>query len=481
VADFIERLKNLIEILGEQNVKTEPDVTAEYAVDNIVPKAVVFPKNTKQVSDVVKFANRENLAIVPLGSGTKMAMGNPPKRLDIVVCTSGLNHMLDVDPSNLTMTIESGVKFRDIQARLATQEDRCYLPLNDLSVESDEFICSDRSGNGCFIPIDPPYAGRATIGGIIAANSTGPRRLLYNLPRDAIIGIRLVAPNGDILGSGGKTVKNVSGYDVSKLMVGSMGSLGILCEMTLKMLPLPEKMETLLVSFGSFSDASAFAERVFETTLLPAAVEVMNISAYRNLPMAGIPDFSADGYVSAIALEAFIPAVDRMRTEILEMAKAAGSKADSVLKEDEHLSFWLAVSGLPQNLDRQFTGLIKAKMNYPVSLFKDIIESVESLFSQADLDYTLQAHAGNGVCLLGLLIDENDTNTTGRAVKSLGQLLERCRKIDGNLVIQGASTDVKGKLKMWGETGSDFVVMKRLKDQLDPTGIMCPGRYVGGL
>jgi glycolate oxidase FAD binding subunit len=481
VADFNEKLQSLTEILGEQNVKTEPDATAEYAVDNIVPKAVVFPKNTRQVSDVVKFANQENLAIVSRGSGTKMAMGNPPKRLDIVVCTSGLNHMLDVDPSNLTMTIEAGVKFRDIQARLATQEDRCYLPLNDLSVESDEFICSDRSRNGCFIPIDPPYADRATIGGIIAANSTGPRRLLYNLPRDAIIGIRLVAPNGDILGSGGKTVKNVSGYDVSKLMVGSMGSLGILCEMTLKMLPLPEKMETLLVSFGSFSDASAFAERVFETTLLPAAIEVMNISAYGHLPMAGIPDFSTDGYLSAIALEAFKPAVDRMRTEMLEMAKASGSKADSVLKEDEHLSFWLAVSDLPQNLDREFTGLIKAKLNYPISLWKNIVESVESIFSQADLDYTLQAHAGNGVCLLGLLIDDNDTKTTGRAVEALGQLLERCREIDGNLVIQGASTDVKGKLKMWGETGSDFVVMKRLKDQLDPSGIMCPGRYVGGL
>ncbi len=481
MADFKEKLKSLTEILGEQNVKTELDATAEYAVDNIVPKAVVFPKNTKQVSDVVKFANQQNLAIVPRGSGTKMAMGNPPLRLDIVVCTSGLNHMPDVDPSNLTMTIESGVKFRDIQARLATQEDRCYLPLNDLSVESDEFICSDRSRNGCFIPIDPPYAGRATIGGIIAANSTGPRRLLYNLPRDTIIGIRLVAPNGDILGSGGKTVKNVSGYDVSKLMVGSMGSLGILCEMTLKMLPLPEKMETLLASFSSFSEASAFAERIFETTLLPAAVEVMNISAYRHLPTAGIPDFSTDGYVSAIALEAFKPAVDRMRTEMLEMAKDSGSKEDAILQEDEHLSFWLAVSDLPQNLDRKFSGLIKAKMNYPISVWKDVLESVESIFSQSDLEYTFQAHAGNGISQVGLLIDEKDTTATDRAAGALEQLLKRCREMDGNLVIQGAPTDIKGKLKIWGETGSDFVVMKRLKDQLDPSGIMCPGRYVGGL
>jgi FAD/FMN-containing dehydrogenase len=97
-------------------------------VDNVVPKAVVFPKNTDQVAEVVKFSNRENLAIVARGSGTKLALGNPPRKLDLVVCTARMNHMLDVDTSNLTMTVEAGVKFRDIQARLATQEDRCYLP-----------------------------------------------------------------------------------------------------------------------------------------------------------------------------------------------------------------------------------------------------------------------------------------------------------------------------------------------------------------
>ena len=182
MADFIEKLKSLQEILGEQNVLTDSNVTAAHAVDNIAPKVVVFPGNTNQVSEVVKFAKQENLAIVPRGSATKINMGSPPKRLDMVVCTSRMNHMLDVDTSNLTMTMEAGVKFRDIQARLATQEDRCYLPLNELSVEGDEFVCSDRSRSGCFIPIDPPYADRATIGGIIAANTTGPRRLLYNLP-----------------------------------------------------------------------------------------------------------------------------------------------------------------------------------------------------------------------------------------------------------------------------------------------------------
>ena len=481
MVDDSDKFKSLAETLGKKNVKTEPKITAQYAVDNVAPHAVVFPKNTDQVAEVVKFANQERLAIVVRGSGTKMAMGNPPQKLDMVVCTSRMNHMLDVDTSNLTMTVEAGVKFRDIQARLATQEDRCYLPLEDLEAQGDEIICSDRSHSGCFIPIDPPYADKATIGGIIATNSTGPRRLLYNLPRDCIIGIRVVAPNGDILGSGGKTVKNVSGYDVSKLMVGSMGTLGILCEMTIRMLPLPEKMETLLVSFANFSDASAFAEGIFETHLLPAAVEIMNAEAYSHLCVDDIPDFGSDGYVAAVALEAFEPAVGRMRTEILDMAREGRAGADAVLEEQDHRSFWLAMSNLSATLDKKFSGLIKAKLNYPLSLGRNIIETGESIFSQANLDYSVQTHAGNGICFTGLLIDHQDTAATDKAVAAMGQLLGRCRKIDGNLVIQSAPTQVKGRLKMWGETGSDFVVMKRLKDRLDPTGIMSPGRFVEGL
>jgi glycolate oxidase FAD binding subunit len=481
VADNTEKFTGLTSILGEENVKTEPAVTAEYAVDRVAPKAVVFPKNTEQVAEVVKFSNQENLAIVARGSGTKMAMGNPPSKLDLVVCTARMNHMLDVDPSNLTMTVEAGVKFRDIQARLATQEDRCYLPLEDLGAESDEIICSERSHSGCFIPIDPPYADKATIGGIIATNSTGPRRLLYNLPRDSIIGIRLVAPNGDILGSGGKTVKNVSGYDVSKLMVGSMGTLGILCEMTMRLLPLPEKMQTLLVSFTTFSEASGFAERVFETTLLPAAVEIMNGEAYNYLALDDKPGFDSKDYVAAVALESFIPAVGRMQTEILEMAKRGGARAEAVLEEDKHRSFWLAMSNLSAILDNKFSGLIKAKLNYPLSLAKGIIESGESIFSQANLDYIVQTHAGNGICHTGLLLDIKDTAATDKAVAALGQLLGRCREVDGNLIIQSAPADVKDRLKVWGEIGSHFVVMKRLKSQLDPTGIMSPGRFVEGL
>ena len=481
MADFTKKLKELAETIGQEMIKTEPGVVAEYAVDNMTPEAVIFPRNTKQVSETVKYANREHLAIVPRGSGSKMTMGNPPKCLDLVVCTSSMDHMLDVDTANLTITVEAGVKFRDIQARLATQEDRCYLPLKDLVTEADEFICSDRSSSGCFLPIDPPYGNSATIGGIMAANSTGPRRLLYNLPRDVLLGVRFVAPNGHIVGAGGKTAKNVSGYDISKLMTGSVGTLGILCEMTFKLLPLPERMETLLLSFGSFADACSFVDAVFETKLLPAAVEIMNGSAFKTLEFKGAPGFDSAPYVAAVAFEAFEEAVARMGREILDTAVSLGAKGTAAIQEDEHRLFWLSVSDLQPSLAGRFPGLITAQLNYPISEWKEIVEFTERTLSENDIEHTILAHAGSGVCSINLLWDQGGNGSMEKVLQAMGALLARCREAGGNLVVQRAPFDLKQNLKMWGEPGPDFLVMKRVKEQLDPSGLMSPGRFVGDL
>jgi len=474
LADGLEK------IVGRGHIITDAGAAAQYAVDNIVPKAVVFPKDTHQISEVVKYANKENLAIVPRGSGTKMSGGNPPKRLDLVVCTSRLNHMPDVDTANLTMTAEAGVKFRDIQARLATREDRCYLPLENLDTEAGEFICSERSNSGCFLPLDPPFSTKATIGGILAANSTGPRRLLYGLPRDMVLGVRFVTPGGEIVGTGGKTVKNVSGYDISKLMIGSTGSLGVLCEMTLRLLPLPERMETLLLSFGSFEEACAMVDGIFENPLLPAAVEIINKGAFACLKQAG-ESVAPEAYTVAVALETFGEAVDRMRLEILEIAKNAGIQGNVILTLEDHQFFWLSLGNLQTVAAGRYPGLVSIKLSYQVSEWKRIIQFADDLLSSSKLEHTIQCHAGNGVCFINLLVDGNAASVSERAVSAIAALLERTRKAGGNLIVRMAPPELKPKLPVWGATRQDLLVMTRIKKQLDPSGIMSPGRFVGNL
>jgi len=481
VKNFEEIINELRKLLGQKSVTVEPEQLSRFRVDHLTPQAVVFPKNTRQVSSVVRLAHANNLGLIPWGSGTQMTMGNPPKRLDLVLSTSRMNHIIDVDTANLTITVEAGVKFRDIQARLATQEDRCYLPLEDLATEADEVICSDRSHSGSFLPMDPPQADKATIGGIIATNAAGPRRLLYRLPRDLILGVRMVAPTGDIVGSGGKTVKNVSGYDVSKLAVGSLGSLGVICEMTFKLLPLPEKMETLLFSFNSFDAASAFANQVFETSLLPAAVEVLTEGACGRLPMEGIPDFRAAPFGVAVALEGFVPAVARMSDEMTTMAKSCGAVTNNSLEDHLHQAFWLAVSKLGRTLENENPGLITLKVNSPVSEWAKTINTLVTAFSEAGLPYALQTHAGNGACLASLPLDGKDDDVMKTAVGTVNRLSSLFSETDGSLVVQTVPSHWKAQLNIWGEPGSAFPVMKRLKEKIDPLGIMNPGRFVGGM
>ena len=479
MADTNQIRSELDKIVGQEFVKSDSDALREYAVDGILPQAVVLPKDIRQVSEVVNYALKHNLAIVPRGGGSKIAFGNPPRRLDLVVCTARMNHMKDVDVANLTITAEAGVKFLDVQARLATEEDRCYLPLEDLTTDGSELICSDRSHSGCFLPIDAPYGSTATIGGMIAGNSSGPRRLLYNLPRDIILGTRFVAANGEIIGTGGKTVKNVSSYDISKLMVGSSGSLGIICEVTLRLLPLPEAMETLLFSFDTFNDAADFANRIFETSLLPAAVEVMNEKAFANLKIDIGPGFAASAYVTAIALEAYNEAVDRMHLELEDMAAASGAKSKTTLQEDKHRLFWLAVGDLVPSIAKQYSGLLTAQLNYPISEWKAIVSFAESTLSEGNFQHMVLTHAGSGLSLINICL--NGKNTNEEVVDTVQRLLERCCKAGGNLVIQRAPAALKPQLPVWGKPGSDLIVMKRLKDKLDPQGIMSPGRYVDGL
>jgi glycolate oxidase FAD binding subunit len=457
VIDFSQIQNEIATVVGPDHIETDPDVTTAYSVDHVRPKVVIFPSEALQIARVTEYANRNNLAIIPWGSGSKVAMGNPPERFDLAIGTSRLNQVVDIDAANLTVTVQAGVTFNEIQSRLTSKEYCCYLPM------------------------DPPYCESATIGGILAMNSTGPRRLLYGLPRDIVLGVRFVAPNGEIVGAGGKTVKNVSGYDISKLMIGSAGTLGILCETTLRLLPLPERMETLLLSYESLAAAAAFVDRVFESSLLPAAVEVLNGSTVSNMGMDGAIRISAGDQVVALALEGVVEAVTRMGIEMKEMARKTGSKFEALLREEKHTMFWSAISNLEPSMVERFPGLITLRLSFPISERVHVMDFIRETMAASNLEHAIMTHAGSGVSIVNVLIGQEDNVLTGKAIKAIEKLFAHGRNAGIRMVVQRAPTPVKADLPTWGETGSDLPMMKRIKQQLDPSGIMSPGRFVGGL
>jgi glycolate oxidase FAD binding subunit len=476
-----KKVESFKDMFKAEWIKSDPETLSAHAVDGLAPKAVAFPESLEQVSQVVKMAQKEKWAVLPWGSGSKMGVGNPPSRLDLVISTIRLNKIIDMDTANLTVTAQAGVKFRDLQTSLAGEENRCYLPYEGPTTVADEAVCSDRDHMGCFIPMMPPFSHSATLGGIIAANSSGPVRLLYGLPRDMLLGVRYVAADGEIIGLGGKTVKNVSGYDMCKLMIGSRGSLGILGEMTLRLLPLPERFGTLLSGFSGLDEASRFVNQIFETKLLPSALELMNGGSYGLFVEKGGLEMDNWAYVVAVGMEGFEEAVERMGKEMEEMASASGAQNNVFLPDEPHRILWDAYSNLVPKLSAKYPEMVSMKLNYPISHYLDVIHWVESLCGEQELAYALQAHTGSGVTMVHCLLDPGDEKGADGVVSVAEKLLEKCQGISGNLVVEKASAQMKERLPVWGTPPQDFVIMKRIKEQMDPSGLFSPGRFVGGI
>ncbi len=446
----------LKEIIGEAYLIQDPDKLKAYAIDGKKPKLVVSPGTIKEVSKVVAYANQQHLTIIPRGNGTKMEMGGIPKKVDIVLSTSRLNRITDSDCENLTLSAESGITLDEVQKSLA------------------------KVGKGYFLPLDPPFTDEATLGGIVATNSSGPKRLLYGTTRDLIIGTKTVFPNGDIVVSGGKTVKNVSGYDMCKLLTGSYGTLGILCEMTFKLLPLPEKEATFSLSFATLDEADGFAREVRGSQLIPSSIETLNAIAVQKMKYS-IPMPPNGNYLVAIGLEGVAESIDRQISEMSEMGKKHGVLEAVTLDSEKHQAFWVAIRDFSCGLTGKSPNLISLKSNFLISKSGEMLRSYEKITSEFGMDCAFICHAGNGILRSYILASKNLRSKIESFIELIEKLTSEAVKNEGNLVVESSPLLIKKKVDVWGQSRSDYLVVRRLKEQIDPAGILNIGRFVGGI
>jgi glycolate oxidase FAD binding subunit len=446
----------LNEVVGEANINQDPDVLKTYALDGKRPKLIVFPNAIDEVSKIVSFANQRHLTIIPMGNGTKMGMGGIPKRMDIVLSTTRLNRISDCDTDNLTLSVESGITLNEVQKKLG------------------------REGKGYFLPLDPPFIDKATLGGIVATNSSGPKRMLYGAVRDLIIGIKAVFPNGDIVISGGKTVKNVSGYDMSKLLIGSYGTLGIICEMTFKLLPLPEKEAALLVFFSKLEDADKFIHEILQSQFILASIEILNGMAMKKLKYP-MPISTEENYLVAIGLDGVAESIDRQVSEMGEMGKKNGCLEISVLNLERYHSFWLAVRKFYEGLVEDHPNFVSLKSNFLISKYGEILTSYEKIGKESGMDCAFICHSGNGILYSHVFTGKNVRSKVESLIELIKRFTSEAVKYEGNLVVESSPLLVKKRINVWGESRSDYEVMRRLKEQIDPAVILNPGRFVGGI
>ena len=431
------------------------DERPHYAVDGVDPGAICWPSTYREAAQVLAVAARLGVAVSPRGAGTKVGLGNPPRACELIVSTERLTRIVEYAPANLTVSAEAGMSLAALQATLA---------------EGHQFL-----------PLDPPRADRATLGGIVATNASGPRRFGLGSARDLVIGTSVATTLGTVTKAGGRVVKNVAGYDLNKLYIGSLGTLVLLGEITFKVLPRPVAQVTVVGRFSTIDQLGQAVQAIVRSPLMPVAVDLLNAEGASTLGSAGLPE-ARGGYLLATLGTAPGRALDRQRDDLHRIYSAAGGADLSTLRDAESERFWSAVAD-PTGDPAEGSRRSSAKIAVPLGRVPDVIRAVEEQRAAFGGRPAIRGRAGSGV--LYVTWDTTDGSTVdgqlASTVAGLVDLRRACQSLGGSLVVEDCPRVLKDQLDVWGDVGPSIGIMRRLKAALDPRAVMNPGRFVGGI
>jgi len=440
--NFPEKLSSL---LGSDGVVSHHR-REEYAVDGLVPQAVVQPASRQAFAEVMRWASGEKLAVTPRGGGTQMSLGNLPSSLDLVVDLSRYNRLLDYQPADLTVTVEAGMTLETLQRELA------------------------QGGN--LASLEAPMAGRATIGGILAANSSGPLRHSYGPARDWLIGISVVGPEGGETRAGGKVVKNVTGYDLNKLYTGSLGTLGVIVEATFKLAPFPTDSGAVVAVFSSMGAAITEASNLLSQVYAPQGVHVADalVAGRLDLPFTIPPDGA-----SVIAFCAGRPrAVQRRMVESTKLLQVRGSS------QMERLDGPSGAALLRRLTDLGWSAVTAPQLGLKINVSPSLVAKAVTWHQDGGIGPPgILADAGFGRVNL-FWWDENALPISG-VIAAIARLRSIAGESGGSVVVEHCPLPVKRQVDVWGEPSVEVELMRRIKHTFDPLGTLNPGRFMGRL
>ena len=427
------------------------DANPRLAIAGVVPLVQVRPTTVAELEEIVGWASRRGMRVAAVGGRTKLGVGNPPSRLDVVLETTALDSISEYDPEDLVLTAQAGVTIDKLQSL----------------VSQDSLV----------LPLDPQSSGRATLGGVVACADHGPRRRQYGGLRDIVLGLKAVLPDGSRVGFGGRTLKNVSGYDVGKVFIGSLGTIGVITEVTVRLLPLPASEETLLVGLPGLETARRFVARILDSFLLPSSLELLSPACAALLPLEHALHPATD-YLMLIALEGHAAAVERQVRDISlfcsELDPPAGTvhrASDAGVTPGQH---WAAYNGVRDKALDATTGAA-FRCTVPIQPLWDLARAVEEQCAGNSLAVSYRMSCGTG-CL------EVYAAGPAAAVRAFAEEVRREAERQGGALSVLDGWPVLGEdFDAWGTPRSDHVLMRAVKQKFDPTGIMNPGRFVEGL
>jgi len=453
-ASLIGEFQNIV---GKENVLTAKEALKAYSYDGTTnwihePDVVLFPTSASAVSAVLKIANAEKIPVTPRGGGTNVSGGSVPWLGGIALVMTKMNRILKVDKENLTATVEPGVVLQDLTLRIA--KDRL------------------------FFPPDPQSFLGATLGGIISENGGGPACVKYGVTKQYILGLEVVLPTGEIVSLGGRTLKNVVGYDLIHLFISAEGTLGVITRAELKLLPIPPSKKTIMAVYDNMTSAGESVYRVLENGVIPDKIELLDnwvINRIEEMMPIGLPK-DADA-VLLFECDGIAEAVEKESEKIAEIAKQYGAREVRVARDEEDANkYWMARKAGFAAVYGQAKTVFAEDVTVPRGKIPDLINKCKELAKKYDVVITVLGHAGDGNLHPAILTDISNKEHYDRAVKAMHEIIEGAVELGG--VLSGEHGIGLEKQKFFNKVTDPVVVnmMKGIKKLLDPNNIMNPGK-----
>lgn len=447
----------LEKIVGKEDALRSREALKAYSYDGTTswvrePDIVVFPTSAQEVSAILKLANAERVPVTPRGGGTNVSGGSVPIEGGIVLCTTKMNKILKIDKENLTATVEPGVVLMDFNMALARE--------------------------GLFFPPDPQSFLGATLGGVIAENAGGPACVKYGVTKQYVLGLEVVLPNGTIIQVGGRTLKNVVGYDLTMLFVSSEGTLGVVTKAELKLNPLPPARKTIMAVYGDVTLAGETVFRILENGVIPDKIELLDnwvINRIEEMMPMGLPK-DADA-VLLFESDGIAEAVEKETEKIVEISKKYGAVDVRVAKDmDEANKYWLARRAGFAAVFGKAPTVFAEDVTVPRGQIPNLIRRCKEIAKKYNLEMVILGHAGDGNLHPAILTDVNNKDHYDRAVKGMDEVIEGALEFGG--VLSGEHGIGLEKKAFFQHTQDPNVVeiMKGIKALVDPNNIMNPGK-----
>jgi glycolate oxidase FAD binding subunit len=413
------------------------------AVDGVAPACTVTPGSEEEVAAVLRLASERGLAVVPAGGGTKLHIGNVPARVDIVLRTSRLTEVEHFDPGDLTLGIGAGQTLAAVDALLA--------------------------GHKLLLPLDPPQAPAATVGGVMATAGHGPLRHAYGGVRDFCIGVRFVSGDGKAARGGGRVVKNVAGYDLMKLLIGSYGTLGVITGASFKLFPRPRQTRTFVAPFPGAGEALAFRDVVLRSALTPLCLELASpraVEFLREAPLAG----RENAWLVLLRAAGSDAVLARYRKEL-------GAAGHAELEGEAEAQLWRRAADFPHSVAAAHQNAMLVSVFVPPAEVDRALEAAERAALDNNFFCAAAGRAGAGalaVAMMPLPVDPPAAMQYAAAASSLRAALSR----DSSAVVLRCPREAKAHFSLWGTSLTDLDAMRAVRRALDPASVLNPGRFL---